>query len=118
MAVEGGFAYNDLDSVERAVEERGGDVAAIFVGGCSYPYSGDTVEPSAAFARGLRRIADRCGALLVLDEIRTNFRMGGATAMAAGATSACGARTTRAPRGCCWATWTRSRRGAAQARAR
>ena len=77
-AVEVGFVYNDLGSVERAIRELGAErPAAIFVGGCSYPYSAPTVCPTADFARGLREIASREGALLVLDEIRTNFRVGG-----------------------------------------
>ena len=47
-----GYTYNDLESVERAVERLGGDVAAIFVGACSYPYSAPTAEPTAEFASG------------------------------------------------------------------
>ena len=35
------------------------DVAAICVGGCSYPYAEETVEPTKEFAQGLRRLADR-----------------------------------------------------------
>jgi len=61
--------------VEEAVASLGGDVAAIFVGACSYPYSAPTVEPTREFALGLRQIADRIGAMLVVDEIRTNFRV-------------------------------------------
>jgi glutamate-1-semialdehyde 2,1-aminomutase len=57
-----------------------GDVAAIFVGGCSYPYSAPTVEPTAEFACGVRKLADEYGALLVIDEIRTNFRVGSSVA--------------------------------------
>ena len=77
-ALELTFLYNDLESVEEAVAHAAADggVAAIFVGGCSYPYSAPTVEPTPAFIRGLRAIADRAGALLVLDEIRTAFRVG------------------------------------------
>lgn len=43
----------------------------------SYPYSAPTVMPTPEFARGLRQLADQHGAMLVLDEIRTNFRVGG-----------------------------------------
>ena len=70
-AEEIGYVYNDLESVERALALLDGDLpAAIFVGGCSYPYSAPTVEPTAEFVCGLRKIADRTGALLVVDEIR------------------------------------------------
>jgi len=74
--LEAHFVYNDLESVRRAIEALKGDVAAIFVGGCSYPYSAPTTEPTPEFAHGLRKLADECGALIVLDEIRTNFRVG------------------------------------------
>jgi glutamate-1-semialdehyde 2,1-aminomutase len=77
-ALEVGYVYNDLASVEAALTrgEAAGDVAAIFVGGCSYLYSRPTVEPTAAFAKGLRALADQHKCLLVVDEIRTNFRVG------------------------------------------
>ena len=77
-AFEAGFTYNDLASVEVALTQgkAAGDVAAIFVGGCSYMYSKPTVEPTPDFAKGLRELADRHGCLLVVDEIRTNFRVG------------------------------------------
>eukprot|EP01052_Picozoa_sp_SAG31_P025758 SAG31_NODE_2280_length_6025_cov_8.850321_3_plen_205_part_00 len=74
------YVYNDLESVERGLAQLDGDCAAIFVGGCSYPYSGRTELPTPEFALGLRKLADASGALLVLDEIRTNFRVGTAAA--------------------------------------
>ena len=73
---EMGFTYNDLDSVRTALEACAGDCAAVFVGGASYPYSNRTVQPTPEFARGVRQLASEYGALLVLDEIRTNFRVG------------------------------------------
>jgi glutamate-1-semialdehyde 2,1-aminomutase len=73
---EVGYVYNDLTSVEHALQALDGDCAAIFVGSASYPYSGDMVAPTKAFVRGLRELADRAGAMIVLDEIRTNFRVG------------------------------------------
>ena len=75
-SVEIGYVYNDLASVERALEQAAGDCAAIFAGGASYPYSALTEPPTAEFARGLRSLADKHGCMLVLDEIRTNFRVG------------------------------------------
>eukprot|EP00038_Savillea_parva_P018349 m.23178 g.23178 ORF g.23178 m.23178 type:complete len:479 (+) comp4061_c0_seq1:42-1478(+) len=75
-AHEVGYIYNDLESVARALESTHGDCAAIFVGGCSYPYGGRTELLTPEFTRGLRQLANDHGALLVLDEIRTNFRVG------------------------------------------
>ena len=74
--LEVGYTYNDLSSVERALASGDGDCAAISVGGASYPYSAATESPTADFARGLRSLATKHGCLLVLDEIRTNFRVG------------------------------------------
>jgi glutamate-1-semialdehyde 2,1-aminomutase len=73
---EASYKYNDLDSVRKALDSLKGNVAAIFVGGCSYPLSEPTVEPTLEFAQGLRKLADEHGALLIVDEIRTNFRVG------------------------------------------
>ena len=75
-ANEVGFHYNDLASVEKALISTEGDAAAIFVGSLWYPYSGQIESPTAEFARGLRDLADQYGAMLVVDEIRTNFRHG------------------------------------------
>lgn len=58
------------------LESTNGDCAAIFVGGASYPYSAAMEMATPEFARGLRALATEYGALLVLDEIRTNFRVG------------------------------------------
>ena len=64
-AFEATYAYNDLQSVRAAVASLGADgVAAIFVGGCSYPYSAPTLAPTPEFVRGLRQIADECGAVI------------------------------------------------------
>lgn len=59
------YIYNDLASVEAGIAALDGDCAAIFVGGCSYPYSGQTEEPTPEFAQGLRKLADEAGAFLV-----------------------------------------------------
>lgn len=69
------FEYNDLASVEAAVGAHDGDVAAIIV--TPYQHDGfvdqELVDP--AFAHGVRAIADRIGAALILDEVRSGFRL-------------------------------------------
>jgi glutamate-1-semialdehyde 2,1-aminomutase len=64
-------AYNDVAAVERVARER--PLAAIVV----EPYAGNMgcVPPAPGFLEGLRRIADRAGALLVFDEVITGFRL-------------------------------------------
>ncbi len=66
--------YNDLESVDRALEQGGADVAAIIV----EPVAANMglVFPSEGFLDGLRRRADRSGALLIFDEVITGFRLG------------------------------------------
>jgi glutamate-1-semialdehyde 2,1-aminomutase len=64
--------YNDLASVERLFEQNRGEIAGIFV----EPIAGNmgVVPPREGFIAGLRAIADREGALLVLDEVISGFR--------------------------------------------
>jgi glutamate-1-semialdehyde 2,1-aminomutase len=66
-------AFNDLESVRRAVEQESGEIAAIIV----EPVAGNmgVVPPAAGFLEGLRSLADRHGALLILDEVMTGFRV-------------------------------------------
>ncbi|EME41034.1 hypothetical protein DOTSEDRAFT_91075 [Dothistroma septosporum NZE10] len=64
--------YNDLSSVEGLLrEERNrGDVAAIIVE--PMMGSGGAIPADLEFLRGLRRIADNVGAVLVFDEVMTS----------------------------------------------
>ena len=69
------FEYNDIASLQAAVQAHAGDVAAIIV----TPFRHDSfvaqeaVDP--AFARAARQLATAEGAALVLDEVRTGFRL-------------------------------------------
>lgn len=64
--------YNDLDSVERLIEQNRQTVAAIFV----EPIAGNmgVVPPRNGFLDGLRTICTREGILLVFDEVISGFR--------------------------------------------
>jgi len=65
-------AFNDLAAAERIADAT--PLAAIIV----EPYAGNMgcVLPRDGFLEGLRRIADRTGALLIFDEVITAFRIG------------------------------------------
>jgi glutamate-1-semialdehyde 2,1-aminomutase len=71
-------AYNDLEAVRAAMSN---EVAAIIV----EPVAGNMgcIPPAAGFLEGLRTICDEHGALLILDEVMTGFRVsyGGAQAL-------------------------------------
>jgi glutamate-1-semialdehyde 2,1-aminomutase len=66
--------YNNLNAVKEIVERHGDDLAAILV----EPVAANMglVIPHDGYLAGLRSIADSCGALLVLDEVITGFRLG------------------------------------------
>jgi glutamate-1-semialdehyde 2,1-aminomutase len=66
--------YNDLDDVDRAFRESGGDIAAVIV----EPVVGNMgcVPPVSGFLAGLRERCDRHGALLIFDEVITGLRLG------------------------------------------
>ncbi len=73
--------YNDLDSVEKLFKAYPEQIAAIIV----EPVAGNmgVVPPVPGFLEGLRRISIQYGALLILDEVMTGFRVhrGGAQAL-------------------------------------
>ncbi|MBV8580686.1 MAG: glutamate-1-semialdehyde 2,1-aminomutase [Candidatus Eremiobacteraeota bacterium] len=66
--------YNDLGDVDRDLARIGGRLAAILV----EPICGNMglVETEPGFLQGLRERADRCGALLIFDEVITWLRLG------------------------------------------
>lgn len=72
--------YNDLTSVEALFNEYPGQISCIIV----EPVAGNMncIPPAEGFLQGLRDICDKNGALLILDEVMTGFRvaLGGAQA--------------------------------------
>jgi glutamate-1-semialdehyde 2,1-aminomutase len=66
--------YNDLDSVERLLDQNHTQVAAIFV----EPIAGNMglVPPREGFLQGLRSICNREQIVLVFDEVISGFRAG------------------------------------------
>jgi glutamate-1-semialdehyde 2,1-aminomutase len=66
--------YNDLAAVEKAFAERGAAIAAVIAEAA--PANMGVVPPAPGFNAGLRRITREHGALLILDEVLTGFRVG------------------------------------------
>jgi glutamate-1-semialdehyde 2,1-aminomutase len=70
------FGYNDLDSLEAAVIEAGeGDVAAIVCTPHRHEVFIDQEPADPEFARGVREICDRIGAMLIIDDVRCGARI-------------------------------------------
>jgi glutamate-1-semialdehyde 2,1-aminomutase len=69
------YHYNDLASVDRALAEAEGDVAAIMVSPFRHDAFHDQEMPAPGFLPGLRERADRLGAVLILDDVRAGFRL-------------------------------------------
>jgi glutamate-1-semialdehyde 2,1-aminomutase len=65
--------YNDLASVEAAFMARPGEIACIIV----EPVVGNagTIPPAPGYLQGLRRLCTENGALLIVDEVMTGFRL-------------------------------------------
>ena len=65
--------YNDLGAVRQVFREWGPEIAAVIV----EPVAGNmgTVLPVPGFLEGLRQVTAEAGALLVLDEVMTGFRV-------------------------------------------
>jgi len=62
--------FNDLESVERLLEDHSLDIAAVLVEPVQR-----AIEPVPGFLAGLRSLCDRYGALLIFDEMVTGFRL-------------------------------------------
>ena len=70
--------FNDLELVERLFRDQGHTIAAIIV----EPMLGNAfgIMPEKGFLKGLRKICDEYGTVLIFDEVKTGFRiaLGGA----------------------------------------
>ncbi|TCZ75174.1 glutamate-1-semialdehyde-2,1-aminomutase [Paenibacillus albiflavus] len=66
--------YNDLEAVKLAFDRYGEEIAAIIV----EPVAGNmgVVLPLPGFLEGLREVTRTYGALLIMDEVMTGFRVG------------------------------------------
>nr|MDT0663903.1 aminotransferase class III-fold pyridoxal phosphate-dependent enzyme [Micromonospora sp. DSM 115978] len=65
--------YNDLAAVEEVFAARGDSIAAVITEAAAANMG--VVPPLPGFNAGLRRLCDSYGALLVLDEVMTGFRV-------------------------------------------
>ncbi|MQA60797.1 MAG: glutamate-1-semialdehyde 2,1-aminomutase [Actinophytocola sp.] len=68
--------YNDLDIVRKAFEANDGEIAAVITEAAAGNMG--AVAPDDGFNAGLRQLADDHGALLIMDEVMTGFRVSAA----------------------------------------
>ena len=68
------FRYNDVESLERLLNQYPNQIACVFLEAATY------VEPAPGFLEGVRELCTKHGVVMVLDEIITGFRwaLGGA----------------------------------------
>ena len=66
--------YNDVGQLERCFAESGKDIAAVIV----EPVVGNMnlIAPKPEFLRAMRELCSKHGAVLILDEVMTGFRVG------------------------------------------
>ncbi len=74
------FEYGDLTDLETKLESNKDRVAGIIITPVGHPLAAPVMAPPAGYLESVRALADRYGAVLIFDEIRTGFRvsMGGA----------------------------------------
>lgn len=65
--------YNNLESVERLFKKDPKNIACVIVEGV--PGNMGVVPPSDGFMEGLKRLTKRYGALLIMDEVMSGFRL-------------------------------------------
>ncbi len=68
--------YNDLEAVEAAFAEYGGEIACVITEAAAGNMG--AVAPGQGFNAGLREITYKHGALLIVDEVMTGFRVSAA----------------------------------------
>lgn len=69
------FPYNNLDALQDLMERYGSETAAVIVTPFGHPLHAPMQEPKPGFLEGVKEIAQRYGAVLIYDEIRTGFRL-------------------------------------------
>jgi glutamate-1-semialdehyde 2,1-aminomutase len=65
--------YNDADAVRALFAARGDEIACVITEAC--PANMGVVPPAAGFNELLRSLCDSAGALLIMDEVLTGFRV-------------------------------------------
>jgi len=69
------FEYGDVASLHAAAKAAEGDLAGVLVSPFRHDAFVDQAMPTSEFAHAVREVCDRGAGLLILDEVRTGFRL-------------------------------------------
>jgi glutamate-1-semialdehyde 2,1-aminomutase len=69
------YDYNDIASLQAAVDQAGNDLAGILVSAFRHDIARDQELPTAEFAQAVRAACDATGSALILDDVRAGFRL-------------------------------------------
>jgi glutamate-1-semialdehyde 2,1-aminomutase len=69
------YIYNDIGSLETAVQRAGDDLAGVIVSAFRHDFGQDQEMPDPAFARRVRELCDASDAALIIDDVRAGFRL-------------------------------------------
>jgi glutamate-1-semialdehyde 2,1-aminomutase len=69
------YTFNDIKSVRAAMDTAGSDLAGIMVSAFKWDYATPHEAATAEFLRGVRRLCDERGAVLICDDVRSSFRI-------------------------------------------
>lgn len=69
------FDYNDIPSLEAAIDQAGADLAGVIITAFRHDMARTLEMPDPAFAHRLRALCTEAGAALILDDVRAGFRL-------------------------------------------
>ena len=69
------YQYNDVDSLQAAIDDAGDDLAGIFAAPFKHDFMTEQELPNADYAQAARDLCDEKDALLIVDDVRAGFRM-------------------------------------------
>jgi len=69
------FNFNDLKDLDRILTEHKGEIAGIMLTPYQHLVMKDQIMPAPGFYEGVRKLCDRDGIVLMMDDIRCGFRI-------------------------------------------
>ncbi|HEY6394658.1 MAG TPA: aminotransferase class III-fold pyridoxal phosphate-dependent enzyme [Candidatus Binataceae bacterium] len=69
------FIYNDLESLQRVVDQNRAKIAGVIISPFKHDAGHDSELPVEGFLSGVRRICDDNGIVFILDDVRAGFRL-------------------------------------------